>query len=112
MTIYPGIHYFDSFNPMLEFEKWAAMEVSHWEDMPQECESYCLPSGAYAVFDYVGLPSAIGDYYREIFQEWLPASAYILDERPHLARMGAGYKGNHPDSEEHIWIPVKDRSPK
>lgn len=49
-------------------------------------------------------------FYNAIFTQWLPANAYMVDDRPHFAVMGAKYKHNDPESEEEIWIPVKTRS--
>jgi AraC family transcriptional regulator len=34
-------------------------------------------------------------------------SAFLLDDRPHFAVMGAKYKSEDPSSEEEIWIPIK-----
>ncbi len=45
--------------------------------------------------------------YRNIFETWLPASGYVLDNRPHFAVMGEKYRNEDPDSEEEIWIPIK-----
>jgi AraC family transcriptional regulator len=37
----------------------------------------------------------------------LPASEYVVDNRPHFEILGAQYKNNEPDSEEEIWIPIQ-----
>lgn len=107
MSIYPP-DYFKNFNFANEFEKWAAAEVSDFKNMPVELESFVLSGGFYAVFEYRGRSgnSAIFQY---IFQQWLPSSAYVLDERPHFEILGKNYKNNDSDSEEEIWIPVKMR---
>lgn len=88
------------------FEKWAAVEVSDFDEVPAEMETLILPPGLYAVFDYRGLP---GDarIFIYIFNEWLPNSGYELDDRPHFEILGEKYKNASPDSEEEIWIPVK-----
>jgi AraC family transcriptional regulator len=44
-----------------------------------------------------------------IFRVWLPASEYLLDDRPHFEILGAKYKDNDPESEEEIWIPVQKK---
>jgi AraC family transcriptional regulator len=95
-------------NPDQQFEKWAAVEVSDFIDVPDGMETLTLPSGMYAVFDYKGLntDSSIFIY---IFTEWLPGSIYVLDERPHFEVLGEKYKNNDPDSEEEICIPIKPR---
>jgi AraC family transcriptional regulator len=98
--------YFNNFNPVAGFEKWAAVEVADFETVPAEMETFILPGGLYAVFLYKGLStdSAIFQY---IFGTWLPGSTYLLDERPHFEVLGEKYKNDDPDSEEEIWIPIK-----
>lgn len=104
---YPGLDYFRAFDPKKRFVKWAAVPVNAWEDMPGALEKLVLPTGLYAVFRYTGTPQMVAPFYRRILEEWLASSTYQLDNRPHLAVMGPEYKGNHPDSEEDLWIPVR-----
>ena len=101
-------NYFKSFNPNLEFEKWAAVEVSDTTEIPNEMEVFNLQGGLYAVFFYKGLntDTSIFNY---IFSEWLPNSEYEVDLRPHFEIMGAKYKNNDPESEEEIWVPIKKK---
>jgi AraC family transcriptional regulator len=98
--------YFARFNPANEFEKWAAVEVSGFENVPEEMETFTLPGGLYAVFDYKG-SSSDPSIFQYIFGTWLPNSMYTLDNRPHFEVLGAKYKNNDPTSEEEIWIPIK-----
>lgn len=44
-----------------------------------------------------------------IFVEWLPDTIYELDNRPHFEILGEKYKNNDPDSEEDLWIPIRDK---
>ena len=97
---------FKDFNPTTEFEKWAAIEVSNFDNVPSEMETFTLSGGLYAVFDYKGL-NTDDSIYRYIFGEWIPDSDYELDERPHFEILGDKYKNNDPTSEEEIWIPIK-----
>jgi AraC family transcriptional regulator len=99
--------FFDSFDPDVVFEKWAAAEVSEFAGIPEKMTSLVIPEGTYAVFIYRGLPAEAEGFYRYIFNEWLPSSGYSLDNRPHFAKMGGKYRSNDPASEEEIWIPVK-----
>src|ERR1043165_3895824 len=41
---------FKNFNHDTEFEKWAAVEVSNFDDVPEGLETYELIGGMYAVF--------------------------------------------------------------
>lgn len=105
LQIYKPNH-FENFNPATEFEKWAAVEVPDFDNMPDNFETFILANGLYAVFDYKG-SSDDSSIFQYIFQTWLPASGYILDDRPHFEILGEKYKNQHPDSEEEIWIPIK-----
>jgi AraC family transcriptional regulator len=94
------------FNPTTQFEKWAAVEVSDFEHVPDEMESLSLSEGLYAVFEYKG-SSTDTRIFQYIFRDWLAKSGYQLDNRPHFEVLGEKYKNASPDSEEEIWIPVK-----
>jgi AraC family transcriptional regulator len=102
-------HYFENFNPEKEFEKWAAVEVSDVEVMPDDLEILVSHEGIYAVFIHQGPASAGPKTYQYIFGTWLPGSEYSIDDRPHFAIMGDKYKHEDPASEEEIWIPVKKK---
>lgn len=108
MEVFPT-GFFASFSPHAEFDKWAAMEVSEIQDIPEGMESITVPEGMYAVFVHHGPASEGKKTYDHIFRTWLPSSDYLLDERPHLAIMGAKYRHNDPQSEEEIWIPVRKK---
>jgi AraC family transcriptional regulator len=96
------------FRPTAEFEKWAAVEVADFDNVPGGMETFTLTGGLYAVFDYQGLSTDPG-IFQYIFGTWLPHSDFHLDERPHFEVLGANYRNNDPASEEEIWIPVKPR---
>ena len=83
MQIYPPL-FFEKFNPNIEFEKWACVEVKDFISVPTEMESFILPGGLYAVFLYKGIAADAETAFRYILQEWLPKSNYVLDNRPHL----------------------------
>ena len=101
--------YFDNFNPATAFEKWAAVEVSTFDNLPEGFETFTVPPGLYAVFTHIGGPATGPQTFQYIFGSWLPSSAYILDNRPHFELLGAKYNNNDPNSEEEIWIPVKEK---
>lgn len=98
--------FFVKFNPHTEFEKWAAVEVLDFNTIPEEMDTFLLPGGQYAVFFYKGSHNNGFDVFSYIFGEWLPASGYELDDRPHFEILGPKYKNGDPDSEEEIWIPI------
>ena len=103
----PG--YFENFSQGKEFEKWAAVEVSHHGQLPEGMESLIIPEGLYAVFIHRGPASEGPKTYQYIYNTWLPQSTYQLADRPHFAIMGEKYKHDDPDSEEEVWVPVKER---
>ncbi|WJS96886.1 GyrI-like domain-containing protein [Flavobacterium johnsoniae] len=109
LEVYPE-HYFDNFNPSDNFQKWAAVEVSDFEDLPHGMKTLIVSGGLYAVFLHFGPATEAHKTYNYIFAEWLPNSAYIVDERPHFAVMDEKYKKDDPNSEEEIWIPIKNRN--
>lgn len=97
--------YFSDFNPNSVFEKWATVEVTNFGNVPPGMETLVLQGGLYAVFFYKGRNND-DTIFRYIFAIWLPASGYVLDNRPHFEILGNKYKNGDPDSEEEIWIPV------
>lgn len=105
MQIYPE-GYFQNFSPTLEFTKWACKEVKGFDKIPYGMDFFTIPEGEYAVFHYKGLP---GDpsIFQYIFTEWVPTSGYQLDNRPHFEVLGSKCKQGSPESEEDIWIPIR-----
>lgn len=106
VEVYPPI-FFEKFSADIEFEKWAAIEVTDFNVTPDQMESLTVPDGLYAVFVHRGSASTVTKTYEYIFRSWLPSSDFTLDNRPHFALMGEKYKQNDQDSEEEIWIPIK-----
>ena len=102
-------NYFDNFNPDALFDELAAIEVTDFNDVPDQMEKIVLPGGLYAVFLHKGPANEGIKTYSYIFENWLPDSDYDLDHRPHFAVMGVKYKHDDPGSEEEIWIPVKSK---
>ncbi|MBK9487732.1 MAG: GyrI-like domain-containing protein [Haliscomenobacter sp.] len=100
-----------SFKTDATFQKWAAVEVSSFEVVPEGMEAHILAGGLYAVFLHQGPASAFQKTFQFIFDEWLPNSEYTLDHREHFELLGPKYKNNDPSSEEEIWIPIKRRNP-
>ncbi len=105
LQVYEPSHFID-FKPINEFEKWATVEVSDFDNVPNGMETFTLMGGLYAVFEYKGSgnDSSIFQY---IFGTWLPCSSYRLDDRPHFEILDEKYKNNDAASEEEIWIPIK-----
>jgi len=109
VEIYPTPTFFQNFDPTRQFEKWAAIAVSKIEEIPKGMQSLAIPEGLYAVFPYKGKPSEAMKTFRYIYSEWLPNSEYEIDSRPYFALMGDKYKGEHSESEEEFWVPIKKK---
>jgi AraC family transcriptional regulator len=109
LEVFPAGH-FDNFDPNNLFQKWAAIEVEAFNELPAEMETLLIPTGLYAVFIHKGPASEGHKTYHSIFVEWLPKSAYTVDDRPHFAIMGEKYLNEDPNSEEEIWIPIKSKT--
>lgn len=107
VEVYPNPSFFHTFNPSANFEKWAAVEVVNFNNVPSNMETLLLPGGLYAIFTYKGKASEAPKFFEHIFTIWLPNTNFALDNRPHLAIMGKKYKNENPNSEEEIAIPIK-----
>jgi len=107
MQIFKPTHFVD-LNLSNEFEKWAATEVVNFDNVPSDMETFILTGGLYAVFDYKG---SSNDYsvFQYIFGTWIPNSNYLLDDRPHFEVLGEKYRNADPNSEEEIWIPIRQK---
>jgi len=108
LQMYPT-DYYANFKPTTEFTKWATVEVVNFDSKLPELNTLLLESGLYAVFDYKG-SSSDTSIYEYIFFNWLPNSKYKVDNRPHFEILGNKYKNNDPNSEEEIWIPIKEKN--
>jgi len=108
MQVYDPDLDFSRFTPQTIFEKWAVTEVTDFDHIPEGMKTFVLPEGQYAVFLHKGLPSDFPKTAQYIYGQWLPKSGYTLDSRPHFEVLGAKYKNNDSDSEEEVWIPIKE----
>jgi len=107
LTVYRPDH-FINFKPSNLFEKWATVEVQSAENIPEEFELFILEPATYAIFDYKGY-SHDSTIFQEIYMKWVPESGFSLDNKAHVEVLGKKYKNNDPNSEEEIWIPIKNK---
>ena len=107
VEIYPDISFFREFNPTNEFEKWAAIPVIDFKDIPEGFKTLVIPVGLYAKFHFTGSIQEAPQAMEYIFGEWLPNSEYNLDARPHFSVMGEKYSNTSPDSEEDFYVPIR-----
>jgi len=79
MVLYKPTH-FTHFKPTNEFGKWAAVKVKDFDNVPMEMETFVLPSGLYAVFEYKGI-NTDDSIFQYILGTWLPSAEYVSDHR-------------------------------
>lgn len=98
---------FDWRDPDCEFVKWAGIEVKANHEPVDGMQTFEIPDGRYAVFKHTGPPESAVATFGYIFNSWLPASGFALDDRPHFEILGEKYNHGALDSEEEIWIPIQ-----
>ena len=99
--------YTENFTPNQTFIKYALAEVSDFENVPNEFETFKLESGKYLVFNYKGKAENGPEIFRYIFQNFIPENQFEVDSRPHFEIFGDDYNPNSDSTEEEIWIPIK-----
>jgi AraC family transcriptional regulator len=89
------------------FVKWALIEVSSFDFVPEGMETFILPAGKYAVFNHKGnsIPTFI-EKIQTLLSQWLPSSGYQIDNRPDFETLEENVK-NNLEAEEEIWVPIK-----
>ena len=106
MQIYNPTLDFNDFSPETEFEKWAAIEVSDFDAVPEGMETYTTKAGLYFSTIFKGTPQEFSELYKYIITKWLPEKKFKLDQREHFQILGEKYKNNDPNSEEEVFIPL------
>ena len=95
-----------------EFDKWAVVEVSKVEALPEGMETYNLAGGLYAVFLHEGPARAAPKTFQYIFGQYLPNSDYEVDSREHFEVLREGYDPDDPGAREFVWVPIRERRDK
>ena len=93
--------------PATEFDQWAAVEVSAYDEIPEGMQSYDITGGLYATFIHKGKASGFPKTMHYIHNVWLPGSGYDIDSREHFELLGEKYKNDSEESEEEVWVPIK-----
>jgi len=106
MNIYDEGFQMKDFTPQTEFEKWAAVAVNDFEEIPKDMQTITV-GGKYAVFHHKGPASTFPQTLQHIHGVWLPASEFQLDERPHFEILSEDYVPTDPNAEEEVYIPIR-----
>jgi AraC family transcriptional regulator len=102
LQIYP-----ENFTPNQSFTKYALAEVSDFDDIPNDFETFVLETGKYLVFNYKGKAENGPELFRYTFQTFIPENNFEVDDRPHFEIFGNEYNPASELAEEEIWIPIK-----
>ena len=102
LQIYP-----ENFTPNQTFRKYALVEVSDFDNNPNDFETFELASGKYMVFNYKGKAENGPELFRYIFQNSILENQFEVDNRPHFEIFGDDYNPNDDSAEEEIWIPIR-----
>lgn len=106
VRIYNDQYSFSRFDPSAEFDKWAAAVVEADAGIPDGLKKLVIPAGRYAEFPHVGPAAAAPKTFGYIYGEWLPASGYDLDLRPHFEILPEDYDPFDNFANERILIPI------
>ncbi|MBV6879451.1 GyrI-like domain-containing protein [Epilithonimonas ginsengisoli] len=102
LQIYP-----ENFTPDQSFTKYAIAEVSDFDNMSNDFETFALESGKYLVFTYKGKAENGPELFGYIFQTFIPENNFEVDDRPHFEIFGEDYNPSDENAQEEIWIPIK-----
>lgn len=102
LQIYP-----ENFSPNRSFTKYALAEVSDFDNMPNDFETFALEGGKYLVFSYQGKAENGPELFGYIFQTFIPENNFEVDDRPHFEIFGEDYNPSDENAQEEIWIPIK-----
>ncbi|MBO6201548.1 MAG: GyrI-like domain-containing protein [Chryseobacterium sp.] len=102
LQIYP-----ENFTPDQSFTKYAIAEVSDFDNMPNDFETFALEGGKYLVFSYQGKAENGPELFGYIFQNFIPENQFEVDKRPHFEIFSDDYNPNSDFAKEEIWIPIK-----
>jgi AraC family transcriptional regulator len=86
------------------FHYTACAEVDSFEDIPEGMVAKVVPGGKYIVYTYRGAIKDLGEFYNNIFTQWLPASGEEIDYRPQLELYDERFMRN---GEFDIYVPIK-----
>ena len=102
--------YFNAFNPQNTFTKWACVRVSQAINLPHRMECYSMTGGQYAKFSAPEKASNPSEIFQFIFQEWIPGSHYLLDDRPHFDILSEEKPRGAAPGMQLIHIPIVEKS--
>jgi len=110
IEIFDEVENFHAFTAHTLFTKWAAVEVSTTDKLPEGISTLNLVGGLYAVFIFRGKQVHANAFFEAIYTQWLPQSGYQADHsRAQFEVMGEKYKRDDDTSEEEVFIPIREK---
>lgn len=90
-----------------QLEYLCAMEVSDLAALPATLGKMRVQAEHYAVFEHRGAIADIGASWARIWNEWLPASAWVSAQRPDFERYDERYDAARGTGLVEIWVAVR-----
>ena len=105
VEVFPEVMLLKDFTPRTVFQKQATMEA---QEAPPQMKLESLPKieGKYLKLIYEGPVSSYHEFAAQLFGVILPEIDLEVDDRPHFNRMTSTYLGEHPKSQEEVFVPV------
>jgi len=86
-----------------------SVQVSDLKEIPGILFAKTFPACRCVVFSVTGGIPKLGEVFRYIYAEWLPASGYEIAYPWDFEVYGEQFKGDEPDSLIDIYIPVREK---
>jgi AraC family transcriptional regulator len=84
-------------------------EVNNLENMPGLLFAKTLPAARYAVFTSKGGLATLGDTFKYVYSEWMPASGYELAYPYDFEYYGEAFQSGQPGAEVDIYLPIRTK---
>lgn len=90
------------------FEYLSGVEVESFEGVPAGLGRVRVPAQHYAVFTHEGHVAALGETWRAIWEDWLPASGRTPAQTPDFERYDGRFDPRSGEGVVEIWFPVTE----
>jgi AraC family transcriptional regulator len=112
-TVHYGVELYGSeFHQEHQWMYFPSVEVQDLQDTPGILFAKTLPASRYAVFHVTGGLSKISEIFRFAYDQWIPASDYEVAYPYDFEYYGEDFKGDMPESEMDLYIPIKPKQGK
>ncbi len=110
VQIFDNFYAQNAFSRDAYYTKWAAVAIASNDcAIPEGMSELIIPAGQYAVFVLKGTYTQAVEILGRIYNNWLPASEFEVDNRPNFTRFDQNHKIDDEDAQETFWLPVRSR---